>query len=348
LVGIAAYGAYSLLVIKAPSKHTEIKTMDMSTVSEVMHKELLPDVDERKAGEDRSNGQANTLQYEQEARAMILSRRHKIDLDDIPLPPGSFAIFRERQNKYVIGISASNQSSITDADLRFIIDMPLVELDLAHSSISGAALSSIAKIDTLEQLDIDGIKLGPENIRQLAKLQFLRHLSVSDCGLNDQCLKEMRSLKRLQELYVDKNPDITNAGLEAVSHLHLTALSLAKTGIDDGAATALTHLSDLTWIGLERCSVGDNTIAAASDMAGLRSLNLSRTNVTDAGLDRLKPRRLLNLSLSGCRDITPAAVARFMSAYPSVCVEYVQPGMQKIEGVGKRTRPFTAYPDEIK
>jgi hypothetical protein len=173
----------------------------------------------------------------------------------------------------------------------------------------------------LEGLERLSLKWNP--IADLARaleasaLRELRELDLSATGMDDSALRalaEGQAMPRLSTLRLERNPAVTDAGMQALAGAkwmeRLEQLSLASTSVhaaglqmlvDSGRAAQLTHLN-LMFTGVDDAAM--EVLSAPGAMPALRSLNLTRTLVTARGASVLASselaERLETLNLSRC------------------------------------------------
>lgn len=95
--------------------------------------------------------------------------------------------------------------------------------------------------DQLYSLDFSGsdVKIGDEQLSQLARLTTLETLDLGDCPITDEGLRHLSHLPRLKLLMLN-GTRVTDAGLVHLETLpHLTYVSLWRTNVTDGGAEKL-------------------------------------------------------------------------------------------------------------
>ncbi len=132
-----------------------------------------------------------------------------------------------------------------------------------------ATLAVVAKLSSLERLDVHRCPITDEGLAYLAGLTALKELNLSDCEFTDAGLSALSGLTSLEQLNLASSfgdsPQIKGPGLAALGGMtKLQVLVLDKNLVDDAA---LEHLIKLK---------------------GLKRVALMRTKVTKAGADKLK------------------------------------------------------------
>ena len=231
------------------------------------------------------------------------------------------------------------QTHVTDSALAILATLPsLRELDLffcEHITDSGA--SQIRRAPRLERLDVRGTKISDSGVKFLAELEQLRSLDIGITEIGDPAIELLEAMPRLESLAIGGNR-IGEAGIAGLKALkRLKHLDLAGAQVTDSGIWAVT-VSDLNLdeigalTGLESLDLGAPSpeyVKAVSSgvprlrgairvtdfgasqlmrLAALRSLDLSRSELTATGLKRLASLRLLDeLVLSHVKSIDDSA-----------------------------------------
>jgi Leucine-rich repeat (LRR) protein len=206
-------------------------------------------------------------------------------------------------------------SSITEAGLKHLANMK--HLEHVH----------LLNCPALEKSDLTGL-VGPDSLRKLelyfpvsvaglaniARLGSLETLNVGISDFKPADVAPLGQLTHLKELWISQHPvktpassppgDATARGdaiaLAAAKALGLQKLALSTTMSESGlkAIVALPHLQSLM---IQLAEVDDQSLALVSRLAGLRTLRLYGTGkLSDQGLAHLgKMTQLTELSLPG-------------------------------------------------
>ncbi len=129
---------------------------------------------------------------------------------------------------------------------------------------SDEAVENIAKLKTLQGLNLEGLKITDDHLFRLRELSSLRRLSLSWADVSDEGLEHLRPLTQL------------------------TFLRLNHTNIGDAGAAHLAALSNLEELSLKRTQVTDASVAHLKNLARLKRLDVSNTGVTAAGGNALQ------------------------------------------------------------
>ncbi len=175
-------------------------------------------------------------------------------------------------------------------------------------------------------VDVEGIKLGDDDLAPLASLRTLRRVFLNDCDFPDAALRSIAALPRLENLMLG-NTHVSDAGLEFLSgHKALRDICVNGTRITDQGIARLRGLTQLTnfgaggtrvtgsgfaqwkgfsqlsWLGLKETAVSDEELPYIAVFSGLEYLALDDTKVTDAGMEYIRRLvKLKELSLRGTK-----------------------------------------------
>ena len=162
--------------------------------------------------------------------------------------------------------------------------------------------------------------------RQAAALCCLRLGGAS--GVTDRHLSSLRALSALTHLCLAGTGGAVSATLLAEAAAGCTCLQqldISSTAADDAclaAVAALPRLTQLAAAGCGRIGAGVAALAAGPAAQALHWLDLSSTDADDAAAAALAAgcRELRGLQLSGCRELTPAAVEHLAQLSRLTCL----------------------------
>ena len=192
----------------------------------------------------------------------------------------------------------------------------VISADLRGCKLDDAVLDEIAKLTTMQQLDMRECVLSNSQlttaVKPLAKLKALRlsgkgaATTVDDEGLaalaacpdlrvlaadelwfSEEGLKKLSGCKNLSELYIAQTLIEDAAMPTLVSFKQLKKLRLAKTQVSVVGLKALAGLK-LEDLDLSECSqINDGAMEAVATFTTLKRLNLWRDPISDAGCSKL-------------------------------------------------------------
>jgi hypothetical protein len=179
----------------------------------------------------------------------------------------------------------------------------------------------LAKLSTVESLELMGMSLSDHDLQSLSKMPRLRHLVLQRCEMTRQGLQSLRQCHSLRELSLEYSR--CNGGLHAEiaslnqlqsldltgcptedhdlkqwgGQLKLKELNLSFTDVTDKGLAHLTSMKSLGTLCLADTEVGDRGMLSLSKLSEMKNLDLSHTKITDAGLTPLASLKLQSLNL---------------------------------------------------
>ena len=169
--------------------------------------------------------------------------------------------------------------------------LPITELYASHSLVDNECLARIAEsLPELKKLRVSGCNVSGEGLQTISKMSNLEELDLSEIALiTDTDLAHLSQMNQLKKLNLWR-VQITDEGVASLSGLtNLEWLNLDNVGYlsDEG----LPHLKDMTklkFLHLGSTSVGDEGMKHLVTLQALDDLKVTRTAVTQAGVDELK------------------------------------------------------------
>ncbi|XP_021378787.1 uncharacterized protein LOC110466558 [Mizuhopecten yessoensis] len=174
----------------------------------------------------------------------------------------------------------------------------LETLDIAHTSIVTDSMLCVCHSRTLQCLGIS----HTENINGDQALQYIKDLRLHAINLPSRVTTTDRGMSFIANFQLT-TLDLTNyinVGDEGMSHIgkisSLRKLMLANTKITDQGMFLLEGLSNLEVLYLDKTNVSDQGAAVIKSFPGLRELSLSSTCITSALLQESTLNRCINLT----------------------------------------------------
>ena len=206
------------------------------------------------------------------------------------------------------------ETSVTDDDIVPLGD--LTELRVAEPDVHShpsAGLLQLKGMVLLQSLNLQCTQLGDEGLACITSMSSLRELDLGFTGITDQALAFFR--------VTDSQDDL--AGPHGL--MKLGVLNLKETRIDGPGLANLANLADLAnlkTIYLDSSQVSDDGLAGLEKLTALRALNLANTQISDKGLGSPRateaaPLKALNV---GRTKISRAGIERLRKALPKVRV----------------------------
>jgi len=207
-------------------------------------------------------------------------------------------------------------TKVTDEGIaQFVETHPaLVELWVHHTALTDAALVHIAKLQGLEDLNLDNTAVTDAGMEAVGKIKSLKRFLAASNGITDQGLQHLANFKP-RFLLLDVT-DIKGPGLDNLNPERLAILSLRHTPIDDAGIKHLAHLANLNHLALDGTAITDSALDVVGKFDKLLSLSLIGTQVTDAGLEKLRNLENLNELHPHDTSVTITGVKHLQSALP--------------------------------
>jgi hypothetical protein len=170
----------------------------------------------------------------------------------------------------------------------------------------------------LAELDLTGAALEDEDLRHLRALPALRSLNLRGTPITDAGLAHLAGLAELTFLEL-RGTKVSALGLPRLP-TNLETLKLSDTAVAGRDLPLLPAMPELRKLSLNFLNLGDVDVDALNAYPSLRHLELDRSTVSAAGLERILA---LNPELTRVEvrntAVTKEDVARLSAAHPS-CV----------------------------
>ena len=217
-----------------------------------------------------------------------------------------YALSRIRKLKH---LSIVPEDSLSYAPLVECKNLKSIKLTSA-SSIDDSALKSLARIQSLESIDLSETTVTDEGLAELGKLPNLRKLVLKECDevtgeafadfqfpeklkilnleratkFTDQGLAELKRFTNLEELRLSKNRMIKGAGFECIGSMtKLKTLSCPETSIADRHLKPLDGIATLEAIWLPGCKeISGRGLDYLSKSKSCKKLNLEECSKIDS------------------------------------------------------------------
>lgn len=189
----------------------------------------------------------------------------------------------------------SLKQAVPDCEITYSTD-PLLNAVLNHQdNVAEAVAATAERIGRNESGEIVAVefrhsRISDEGLSVLKRLPAVERLSFVYCRrLTDDGMKRLKEFDHLKALTLS-HTDVGNRGLIAVGELvELNSLDLTWTrAIDDEGVKQLQGLTELTRLALRGTGVSDVGLLRLSGLSKLASLDLRNTEVTRAGVNRLR------------------------------------------------------------
>ncbi len=181
-----------------------------------------------------------------------------------------------------------DETAVTDDGLKILAGMRLRRLTVPTEARTDVGLKHcLAALHSPLQLRLSGWQVTDKGLKEVLPLKRLERLDLECTGISDAGLKELRALNRLRSLDL-RGTLVTDDGLKELAGMRLTELKIpGEAQTDVGLEHYLAALESPTHLVLKDWKVTDEGLKGLARIKQLRSLNLSYTQVTDAGVKRL-------------------------------------------------------------
>lgn len=203
-------------------------------------------------------------------------------------------------------------TAISDAGLTQIAKLPkLVELSLKDTPVSDDGLTKLADCPQLKSLDVRGTQVSPTGIAQLRKKLpglFVEASPPKTKLTPEQALAELKKFGGMLVHYDDRLPGTPVVMIDATNLLQF----------QDEWTRYFAFLPSLRTVGLSGTPLTDAGLDGLAEVGGLQDLILTETKITDAGISKLaKCKNLKTLHVEGT-GVTAAGIAALRRALPQL------------------------------
>jgi hypothetical protein len=163
----------------------------------------------------------------------------------------------------------------------------IVAVDLRGSWINDVEMVDLARLPSLEQLDLSHTRITDEGMLHLKAAPRIVDLNLYYAELvTDQGMTAIRDWKRLKRLNV-RGTRISDGTLQIVSRMTgLEALDIANTQVTDNGLDYLLTLTNLRELAIGRSRLSDNALAVLRMLPTLTYLDLSGARAAPPDLAR--------------------------------------------------------------
>jgi Leucine-rich repeat (LRR) protein len=220
-----------------------------------------------------------------------LQKVARIDLDE------------QAPNKPVVGIYLPG-ATFKEEFLKLLKQFPhLRELEVG-GPISAAGFRDIGELKGLQRLIISAESFQNEDMSGLKSLTELQHIRLAHTKIDDAGLKALPGLSSLRALDLSYCEKITDAGMQYLGrHKGLETLDLTRARVTD--IQPLAQLTKLRALNLTESNITDAGLKGVTGMSALENLRLWNTKITDMGgreLRQVRTLRTLDLSFTQVTD----------------------------------------------
>ena len=168
---------------------------------------------------------------------------------------------------------------------------------------------------------------------ELMATQFpeLAKLRASGCQVSNAGLQSIAKMTQLVELDLSENTSIFDDGMAHLSEMtQLKKLNLWRVPITDEGVASLAGLTNMEWLNLDNTAyLSDDGLKYLSNMTQLKFLHLGSTSVTDEGMPHLTALKALEDLKVTRTGVTDAGVQVLKKSLPETRVQLKYEGGEK-------------------
>lgn len=204
----------------------------------------------------------------------------------------------------------SNKALITNAGLAYLSELKaLKRLTILNDSITEKGVEALAKLKSLELLNIGGPNINDACMAKLAKFPALKELWIQHSAITDEGLAELKNLKSLTKLAIGYSNVITGEGLAFIQELpNLVELQFFNINLGRAGLSGLAGATSLERLELHT-EIKDEDLAGLPELKDLKSLNINSEEITDEGLRYLARQKSLEILILYGSEITDIGLA---------------------------------------
>jgi serine/threonine protein kinase len=186
-------------------------------------------------------------------------------------------------------LDLSNCGHVSDRGIECLAQLPLEQLNLTGTDVTGACMSTLVRIPTLNKLSFmrtDFDDAGCRSLRLLPRLSvlYLSETRVTGKGLND--------LSKNQVVELNLDSCRIRSALHHLTEMNLLGLSLSRCDITNSDLDILLHLRHIQTLVLDRNPINDEGLLKLAALPNLKHLSVRLCNISAQGaakFARLKP-----------------------------------------------------------
>lgn len=214
-----------------------------------------------------------------------------------------------------------NDTRLRDEDMQGLERLALLErVNLQDTQIGDETTRRLARCGNLRYLNLSRTQVTDEGLRHLATCRELEGLALGGTLVTDAGLSHLGDLTQLESLELDET-EVTGAGLRHLKVLTmLRTLNLQECPIDGAGLNEISQLDQLVRLNLGRTCTPAEAFTTMSWPKGLKDLELSTTEIDDAGLEPILALR--NITSVGLlwTHVTRAGHDQFCRIRPGILV----------------------------
>lgn len=204
-------------------------------------------------------------------------------------------------------------------------------LDLSRSRLTDAGLEALAGLERLRILQLNDTAVAGAGLPALQPLRRLERLELARCRLDGAGFETLAALPRLEFLDLAGNATLGDDAIGALATCpRLRQLQASDTGAGGAGAARLAACGLLEFLGLAGTRVDDETLAALAPLDRLSGVDVDRSEVTYAGLERFARAHPSLHRLAVPSHWVAAEQARFRAAFPVLTAMHCPGGLRYV------------------
>ncbi len=221
--------------------------------------------------------------------------------------------------------------SVDGRGLVFLLELPLVELDLEATQVSDMDMSLLTRFKKLEVLRLANSEVSGKKLSELNRLNRLQSLGIGGPLIDDDAMAEVAKLNSVAEVYLRNAKRVTAGGIAKLSAMPgLERVVIKEVPIEDEMLTALKGVKKLTELALFESRL-DSQILAPLQGLRLQRLYFHNDRISDDAFELMSGfKKLKSIEFEDCFGFSDAALTRLRKGLPKCHIDVV---------VKKKVRP---------
>jgi hypothetical protein len=210
--------------------------------------------------------------------------------------PSSLEDKLNSREAYLVGNAGLDLSDlkISDADLKPLVDIPIVWLNLSETQITDAGMKTLAEIKSLKYLFLNFLKkpISDASISSISKMKNLEALELIGSDVTDKTIIAVaENCKKIRHLNVGV-PRIDGSGFKAFSpDTLLESVHCGGQKVDDKAIKYLARMKNLQAVDFSFSNVTDEGLMLFTKSPKINHIGVECSAVTKRGVNKFIKKR---------------------------------------------------------
>jgi Leucine-rich repeat (LRR) protein len=222
---------------------------------------------------------------------------------------------------HIAGQGITDEGMVHIAELTNLKDLLLMTGPLNQGRLTGAGLSNLTRLKSLEKLYLSQTNMTLADLKQLGKLPNLTNLNVTQIRHGNTFL-DISGLTKLKHLSINlKRPDIfSDEDLACLARLKgIEWLQIGPREFSDLGIGYLRNLTEMERLGIGGPDLTDEGLVYFGNMGKLNHLTINDGQITDAGLRNLEGLKAIGyLNIGSRQRFSPAALQHLRQQLPNL------------------------------